>query len=204
MPKAANFETLSKFGTLNNGDIARAKFQHLIGRYRVSFIGFGVNGQSSVLTSEMSKFATPKGSHEEKSVEYVNGTIYYPGKWTWNTIEFTVFNSYDNKCYQALQNQLQRQRDTTEVTYGDAPSNYKFKTIFEHTDGHQKTLSYWVIEGCWLMKADPSDAENGNFDVSTINCSMRYDNASLFDREGNLIRTTSSEVVDDPTDAYLY
>lgn len=204
MVKPANFETLSKFGTLNNGEISRAKFQHLIGRYRVSFIGFGVDGQSSILTSEMSKFSTPNGQHEDKSVKYVNGTIYYPGEWSWEAVSFTVFNSYDNKVYQALQNQLQRQRDNYEVTYGDAPSNYKFKTVFEHTDGHQKTLSYWVLEGCWLQKAKPSDAENGNYDVSVIDVSMRYDNASLFDRDGNLLSTTSSEVVDDPTDAYLY
>lgn len=204
MVKPANFETMSKFGTLNNGEIARAKFQHLTGRYRVSFIGFGVDGQSSVLTSEMSKFTTPKCSFEKKNVQYVNGPIHYLGGKSWENISFTVFNSYDNSTYRALQNQLQRQADTTEVTFADAPSNYKFKTIFEHTDGHQKTLSYWVIEGCSLLKANPSDAENGGYDVSTIDCEMAYDNANLFDRDGNLIKTTSSEVVDDPTDAYIY
>ena len=193
--------TLSKFGTLVDGNIIREKFYHLQTRYRVRFIGMGVEGDNINLTTSMMEFATPKGDFEDKKVDLVNGELKYPGKWTWKDITFKMFNTYDNAVYRACYNQIQRQRDIFEQTTGDAPSKYKFTTVFEHTDGHQDTLGYWLMEGCFLKNAHTEGGKNGTHDVMTITCEMAFDNATLYDKDGNQIPSRSAGVIEDPADA---
>ena len=193
-----NVDTLSKFGVILDGETQRQKFYHLKTRYRVRFIGMGVNTEGDNLTMTMSEFDTPKGAFEPQTVELVNGPIKYPGKWTWDNVSFKVFNTYDNTNYKALYNQIQRQRNIYEQTTGDAPNTYKFTTVFEHTDGHQMTLSYWVMEGCYLTKAQQSaDFENGTHTALEIDCEIVFDNATLYDRDANLIPTEDSGVITD-------
>ena len=197
-----NVDTLSKFGVILDGETQRQKFYHLKTRYRVRFIGLGVNTEGDNLTMTMSEFDTPKGEFESQTVELVNGQIKYPGKWTWQNVSFKVFNTYDNTNYKALYNQIQRQRNIYEQTTGDAPNNYKFTTIFEHTDGHQDTLGYWVMEGCFLTKAQSEGASNGNHEQMMIDCEISFDNATLYDADGNQIPTVDSGIITDVTNAF--
>ena len=197
-----NVDTLSKFGVILDGETQRQKFYHLKTRYRVRFIGLGVNTEGDNLTMTMSEFDTPKGEFEPQIVELVNGQIKYPGKWTWNNVGFKVFNTYDNTNYKALYNQIQRQRNIYEQTTGDAPNTYKFTTIFEHTDGHQDTLGYWVMEGCFLTKAQPEGATNGDHAHMMIECEIAFDNATLYDQDGNQIPSVDSGIITDVTNAF--
>ena len=191
-------ETLSKFGVILDGNNRLEKFYHLPTRFRVRFIGMGVNTEHTNLTMSMRKFAPPKGAFEKQTVELVNGSLYYPGKWNWDPISFSVYNTYDNSNYKALWNQIQRQRNIYDQTTGDAPNTYKFTTVVEHTDGHQDTLSYWVMEGCFLTKAQQAaDFENGTHTALEIDCEIVFDNATLYDRDGNLIPTEDSGVITD-------
>lgn len=196
--------TLNKFGVYVDGENRRERFYHLPTRYRVRFIGMGVLTDGNDLTMSMSKFDSPKGNFESKSVSLVNGDIKYPGKWTWGDINFSVFNTYDNSNYRALYNQIQRQKSIYDQTTGDAPNNYKFTSVVEHTDGHQKTLSYWVMEGCWLQKAQTGDFNNGSYDAMTIDCTMSFDNATLYDKDGNMIPSTDSGIVADKISAFSF
>lgn len=196
--------TLSKFGVFLNGENRREKFYHLKTRYRVRFIGLGLTNDGEDLTMSMAEFDTPKGAFEKKEVELVNGQIKYPGKWTWSELSFKVFNTYDNSNYKALYNQIQRQRNIYEQTTGDAPNNYKFTTVFEHTDGHQDTLSYWLMEGCFLTKAQTQGGANGDHAHMTIDCTIEFDNATLYDRDGNQIPTADAGVVSDITNAFSF
>lgn len=198
------YNSLSKFGTKLNGDAQRVKFTHLQTRYRVRFVGFGQdafganwidtgyscnlpNYRPEDLTMDMKEFSAPSGSFTNQTIEAVNGTINYPGKWTWQSIQFKVYNSYDNANYKALYRQIEQQRDLYDQTTGTVPSNYKFKTIFEHTDGHQNAVAFWVMEGCYLLKAVPQGGNNGNYDATTIDCELQFDNALLVDYDGELI-----------------
>ena len=199
-----NANTLSKFGVYLDGENRREKFYHLKTRYRVTFIGLGVTGDGVNLTMSMSRFDTPKGKFDSQTVELVNGQIKYPGKWTWEDVSFTVFNTYDNSNYKALYNQIQRQRSIYDQTSGDAPNNYKFTTVFEHTDGHQDTLGYWLMEGCFLQNAHTQGGENGNHEYATIDCTMSFDNATLYDKDGNQIPSTASGVITDISNAFTY
>ena len=197
-----NVDTLSKFGVILDGETQRQKFYHLKTRYRVRFIGMGVNTEGDNLTMTMSEFDTPKGEFEDKTVELVNGQIKYPGAWTWQNVSFKVFNTYDNTNYKALYNQIQRQRNIYEQTTGDAPNTYKFTTVFEHTDGHQDTLGYWVMEGCYLKKAQPEGATNGDHTQMMIDCEISFDNATLYDQDGNQIPTIDSGIITDVSNAF--
>jgi len=204
------YESLSKFGTKIDSSNQRVKFTHLATRYRVRFIGLGRPsnnftengwidnpvkqmceikfGSNDDLTMDMREFSPPSGEFEDQIIETVNGQIKYPGKWTWSGVSFKVYNSYDNMNYKLLFNQIQKQRDLYDQTTGTVPENYKFKTVFEHTDGHQNSVAYWVMEGCYLKKAVPSaGGNNGAHEATTIDCDMTFDNAILIDYDGTLI-----------------
>lgn len=181
-------DTLSKFGTKLEGRNQRVKFTHLATRYRVRFFGFAQPYGGENITMDMKEFAPPSGSFADVVIENVNGQIHYPGAWTWQPIDFKVYNSYDNMNYWELYRQIQMQRDLSEQVTGTVPENYKFVTSFEHTDGHQNPMSYWILEGCYLSKAVPdSGGNNGNHDATTIGCQIVFDNASLYDYDGRLI-----------------
>lgn len=190
-------DTLSKFGVILDGNNRLEKFYHLQTRFRVRFIGMGVNNEHTNLTMSMKSFDPPKGEFTDETVDLVNGPLHYPGKWTWSESNFVVYNTYDNTNYKALYNQIQRQRNIYDQTTGDAPNTYKFTTVVEHTDGHQETLSYWVMEGCYLRKAQPNNFENGTHTAMTIDCTIVFDNATLYDRDGNLIPTEDSGIITD-------
>lgn len=187
-------DTLSKFGTKLEGYNQRVKFTHLATRYRVRFFGLschtytGHNTGSANVTMDMKEFDPPKGKFTDQAIDNVNGKIYYPGLWEWEQINFKVYNSYDNINYWELMTQIQAQRDLSEQNTGTVSDNYKFVASFEHTDGHQNATSYWILEGCFLLSVQPSaGGNNGNHDATTLDCSMRFDNASLYDYDGTLI-----------------
>ena len=89
--------------------------------------------------------------------------------------------------YKELYRQIQLQRDLSEQVTGTVSQNYKYVSKFENTDGHQNAICTWVMEGCFLMKAQPEDGENGDHSSQVINCSQRFDNACLYDYDGVLI-----------------
>ena len=151
------------------------------------FEGFAAPLGGENVTMDMKSFSTPKGKFEDKTIETVNGPIYYPGAWTWDASSFTVYDSYDNMNYKELYRQIQLQRDLSEQVTGTVSQNYKYVSKYENTDGHQNAICTWVMEGCFLMQAQPEDGENGNHDSQIINCSQRFDNACLYDYDGVLI-----------------
>lgn len=179
--------TLSKFGVKLEDRNQRTKFNKLKTRYRVLFEGFAAPLGGENVTMDMKSFSTPKGKFEDKTIETVNGPIYYPGGWTWDASSFTVYDSYDNMNYKELYRQIQLQRDLSEQVTGTVSQNYKYVSKYENTDGHQNAICTWVMEGCFLMQAQPEDGENGNHDSQVINCSQRFDNACLYDYDGVLI-----------------
>ena len=179
--------TLSKFGVKLEDRNQRTKFNKLKTRYRVLFEGFAAPLGGENVTMDMKSFSTPKGKFEDKTIETVNGPIYYPGAWTWDASSFTVYDSYDNMNYKELYRQIQLQRDLSEQVTGTVSQNYKYVSKYENTDGHQNAICTWVMEGCFLMQAQPEDGENGNHDSQVINCTQRFDNACLYDYDGTLI-----------------
>lgn len=179
--------TLSKFGVKLEDRNQRTKFNKLKTRYRVLFEGFAAPLGGENVSMDMKSFDAPKGKFEDKTIETVNGPIYYPGAWTWEAINFTVYDSYDNMNYKELYRQIQLQRDLSEQVTGTVSQNYKYVSKFENTDGHQNTICTWVMEGCFLMQAQPEGGENGNYDSQTISCTQRFDNACLYDYDGTLI-----------------
>jgi len=179
--------TLSKFGVKLDDRNQRTKFTKLKTRFRVLFEGFAAPIGGENVSMDMKSFDAPKGSFTEQTIETVNGPIYYPGKWEWQATSFTVYDSYDNMNYKELYRQIQLQRDISEQVTGTVPQNYKYVSKFENTDGHQNPICTWVMEGCFLLQAQPEGGENGSHEAQTIACSQRFDNANLYDADGILI-----------------
>lgn len=179
--------SLSKFGVKLEDRNQRTKFMKLKTRYRVIFEGFAAPIGGENITMDMKEYDAPKGAFEDQKIDTVNGTIYYPGLWTWQPISFKVYDSYDNMGYKELYRQIQRQRDLSEQVTGTVSQNYKYVSKFENTDGHQNTICTWVMEGCFLMQAQPEGGINGDHSSQVIDCQQRFDNANLYDYDGTLI-----------------
>lgn len=179
--------TLSKFGTKVADRNQRVKYPKIPTRFRVLFEGFAAPIGGEDITMDMKTFTAPKGQFEEKQIDCVNGPIYYAGGWTWEPSDFTVYDSYDNANYKSLYRQIQLQRDLSEQVTATVSQNYKYVSKYECTDGHQNTICTWVMEGCFLTKAQVADGEAGNYDAQVISCSQRFDNAVLYDFDGTLI-----------------
>lgn len=179
--------SLSKFGVKLEDRNQRTKFMKLKTRYRVIFEGFAAPIGGENITMDMKEYDAPKGAFEDQKIDTVNGTIYYPGLWTWQPISFKVYDSYDNMGYKELYRQIQRQRDLSEQVTGTVSQNYKYVSKFENTDGHQNTICTWVMEGCFLMQAQPEGGINGDHSSQIIDCQQRFDNANLYDYDGTLI-----------------
>lgn len=179
--------TLDKFGVKLDGHNQRTKFPHLKTRYRVTFFGLNNCRGSDNITMDIKKCDEPKGSFAKQEINTWNGDIYYPGKWTWDPISFDVYNSYDNLNYKELYGQIQQQRDLSRQVTGTVSQNYKFLTKFERTDGHHNGVLTWIMEGCFLTKAQGDGGENGSHDASIISCEIVYDNAVMYDYDGTLI-----------------
>lgn len=180
-------DTLSKFGTKLADRNQRTKFPKLKTRFRVLFEGFAAPIGGENVSMDMKSFTTPKGAFEKQTIATVNGDVYYPGKWTWSDQSFTVYDSYDNMNYKELYRQIQLQRNLSEQVTGTVAQNYKYTCKMECTDGHQNAIATWVMEGCFLMQAQPEDMENGSHDAMTISCTQSFDNATLYDHDGILI-----------------
>ena len=179
--------SLSKFGVKLEDRNQRTKFMKLKTRYRVIFEGFAAPIGGENITMDMKEYDAPKGAFEDQKIDTVNGTIYYPGLWTWQPISFKVYDSYDNMGYKELYRQIQLQRDLSEQVTGTVSQNYKYVSKFENTDGHQNTICTWVMEGCFLMQAQPEGGINGDHSSQVIDCQQRFDNANLYDYDGTLI-----------------
>ena len=60
------------------------------------------------------------------------------------------------------------------------------------------------MEGCFLTKAQTQGGANGDHAHMTIDCTIDFDNATLYDRDGNQIPSADAGIVSDITNAFSF
>ena len=58
------------------------------------------------------------------------------------------------------------------------------------------------MEGCFLTKAQPEGASNGNHEQMFIDCEIAFDNATLYDKDGNQIPQVDAGLITDVSNAF--
>ena len=195
--------TLNKFGVpidgARQGPLKQPKIKH---RFRVRFLNFGSQGNTAQdLTLNLESSTLPSIKHEDIAVHSYNSVAYYAGKATFDTVELVVRDDVTNSATKNIGAQEQLQFDHYNQTGYRSATNYKFTTLIEVMDGgNTAVLEQWTLEGCFLTSVSYGDMNYTSSDAKTISLTLRFDNATYTDQNGNTLMATPSS---DPQGATL-
>lgn len=187
--------TLDRFGVpidgSRQGPLKQPKSKH---RFRVRFLNFGAIGNNAQdVTLNLDSTTLPTIDTEEVAVHSYNSVAYYAGKATFNTVEMIVRDDVSNTATKHIGAQEQRQFDHYNQTGYRSATDYKFTTLIEIMDGgNNAVLEQWTLEGCFLKSIGYGDANYSANESKTISMTIRYDNATYQDQNGNTLMAAPS------------
>ena len=151
-------------------------------RFRVTFLGLGVDKTTTELTKQVVSFARPNVTFENIDLPIYNSTIRLAGKHAWQDIACEVRDDAGGNVSRLVGEQLQKQLDFMEQSSAASGIDYKFTTVFEVLDGGNGVntpvaLETWTIYGCYLQGVNYNDANYGSNEAMTVSMTIRYDNA---------------------------
>lgn len=160
--------------------------------FRVRFLNFGTIGNTaSDLTFNAATVSFPKLTQDIQEVHAYNSIAYYGGKSKWDPVELTVRDDVTNAVNRNVDAQLQRQMDHFNQTGYRSATDYKFTAFLEVMDGgNDAVLEQWFLEGCFISEHNPGDMDYSSSEMKTISLTLRYDNATHYDEQGNLMMST--------------
>jgi hypothetical protein len=108
-----------------------------------------------------------------------NSVAWIQGKHTFDMLEITLRDDITNSVVSSVGAQVQKQMNHYEQTSAVAGINYKFTMEVQSLDGtNNDALESWVLDGCWIQKADYGDGDYASGDPNMVTLSIRYDNAT--------------------------
>jgi hypothetical protein len=151
-------------------------------RFRVSFLGLGIDKTTTELTKQVISFTRPNVTFENIDLPIYNSTIRLAGKHQWQDITCEVRDDAGGNVTRLVGEQLQKQLDFMEQSSSASGIDYKFTTVFEVLDGGNGAstpvaLETWSIQGCYLQAVNYNDANYGTSEPMTVSMTIRYDNA---------------------------
>ena len=187
--------SLDKFGVpldgKKQGPLLQPKIKY---RFRARFLNFGgIGNQAIPVTMNVDSVTLPQIHHEEITVHSYNSVAYYAGKATFDTIELVVRDDVTNTVTRNIAAQEQLQFDHFNQTGYRAATNYKFTILIEIMDGgNDAVLEQWQGEGCFLVSINYGDVNYSANESKTISMTIRADNWTYADENGNLLMSTPS------------
>lgn len=166
-------------------------------RFRVNFIGIGIDGPSGGLnlTKQVIDCARPNVTFDEVTLQVYNSRIYVLGKHSWQTLAINIRDDAQGSVSRVVGQQLQKQMDFVEQASAAAGIDYKFQTNIDILDGGNGTatpvvLERWELYGCFLQAANYNTLNYGTSDQVTIALTLRFDNAVQAATPGNVNTAT--------------
>ena len=148
----------------------------------------GTTGISQFLIKSVKKPSVGVG---ESSHNFLNHTFFYPGRFTWQEVNFVVVDTVDpsaNASKQVMQllEASGYQLPTTPSVAGDRKSMSKKASVTGLGTVKIKTLNAegvvieeWVLNNAWVKTADFGALDYGTEDLLNVSIGLRYDNAYL-------------------------
>lgn len=158
-------------------------------RFRVTFIG---DGFSASPTRSVISVSRPSLTHDEVLIDAYNSRINLAGKHTWDPITVVLRDDVDSVVIRELNNQLNRQVDHANQSSSRAGSGYKFQMTVESLDGANPTpgvLDKFELAGCYIQNIQYGEMAYAASEQVQVTVSVRYDNAEIYDAEGNATLT---------------
>lgn len=154
-------------------------------RFRVTLLGFGVDGNSVELTKQVSDVTRPKVNFEEIALDVYNSKVYLAGKPSFESLTLTLRDDASGFVQKLVGQQIQKQFDFLEQASARSGIDYKFTTRIEVLDGGNggqvpNTLETTECYGCLVLNADYGDLNYGTNEAATVALTIRFDNMVQF------------------------
>jgi hypothetical protein len=152
-------------------------------RFRVSFVGFGVNTNNVVvLTTQVQDAKRPSVKFNGQALDIYNSKVYFQGKPEWDPLNVTLRDDATGAVSTLVGQQIQKQFDFQEQASAASGIDYKFQLQIDILDGGNgtsapNTLESWTLYGCFLDQVDYGELNYNSQDPQTIALTVRFDNA---------------------------
>jgi len=137
-------------------------------------------GSTTIQAVEIKSAGLPGGEFSEIEIKYMNSKYYFPGIWTWDTIEVTLRDFVGSRY------------STTEKLYNWFLNNYDPQTGGQNMGTQIKTpisikllsprgelIETWTLNGAWLKAAKWGDVSYEEDGPRELTVTIRYDYATL-------------------------
>jgi hypothetical protein len=181
------FSSISKMSVTPPGVDGQAPSQGMLMpklayRFRILFDNFGISKDTFELSKQVVTASRPTVNFEEIAVHTYNSIVYLAGKPSFETISITVRDDATGAIARLVGEQLQKQFDFSEHASAVSGTDYKFGMRIQMLDGgngkfEEQVLEQWELYGCIVMTTNYSDLDYSQSDVSTIDMTIRFDNA---------------------------
>lgn len=135
-----------------------------------------IPGGGTIETVQVKSTGLPGGSFSEIEMKYMNSKYFFPGIWTWDTIEMTLRDFVGRNTTQTIYNWFKHAYNPENggLNY---TSNVK-KTITIHVlDTNGNELDKWHLVGAWLQSAKWGEATYDDEQPRELSITIRYDYA---------------------------
>jgi hypothetical protein len=151
-------------------------------RFRVTFVGFGIDATTTELTKQVSTFSRPNPKFDPVTIDVYNSKINLIGKPTWEDVKCTLRDDAQGNVSKLVGQQIQKQFDFAEQSSAASGGDYKFTTILEILDGGNganaaTTLDQWEMYGCLLTGVTYGEMSYKENSIVEIGIDIKFDNA---------------------------
>tara|TARA_R110000851_G_scaffold30443_3_gene83011 strand:+ start:298 stop:861 length:564 start_codon:yes stop_codon:yes gene_type:complete len=153
-------------------------------------------GISEFLVEKVSK---PSFSVGESEVKYLNHTFWYPGRVTWNDINFTIIDCLvpaDANGTAEVMRMLEKsgynipeRGDLKTVSKASSLAALGQIKIHQYSSEGGAPMETWVLNNAWIKDVKFGDLDYGSEDMQKIDITLKYDNAyiQVLDKTGTKV-----------------
>lgn len=151
-------------------------------RWSATFLNFGVNQSTTVLTQQIQSINRPDVTMSAQEIDIYNSKVRYAGKPTWGDLSVTVLDDMLGSMSKLVGSQLQKQFDFNEQASASSAIDYKFQVNLTLLDGgngqfEPNVLETWEMYGCFINKATYGEMDYKDNTPMLITLAITFDNA---------------------------
>lgn len=173
---------VSDMGVIGTGgEILQPKLKN---RFRVTFLGFGLDPSSIPMTIQVITVDRPKLNFEEVTLDRYNSRAYIAGKHSFEPINMTLEDDIGGQVTRLIQQQIERQQKLIGLNGANrmptayAGEVYKFSFVIEMLDGDDVVLERWIVQSAYLANIDYGDLDySSGAETVKITLQIRFDHA---------------------------